>query len=104
MATGVLAQVAPAATTYTLAYTATTTAAISINFLNRGSTVSKARVAVGTIASVSSPANENFIEYDVTIPANGVIERTGIVLNTAQKVVVYADTANTSVSIYGIET
>ena len=104
MATGVLAQVAPAATTYTLVYTSSTTAAVSINFLNRGSAVATARIAVGTIADNSNPAVTNFIEYDVTIPANGVIERTGLVLNTGQKIVAYASTANTTVSVYGIET
>lgn len=104
MATGVLAQVAPAATTYTLVYTSNTTAAVSINFLNRDSVAVTARIAVGTIADNSSPATTNFIEYDVSIPANGVIERTGLVLNTGQKIVVYASTANTTVSVYGIET
>lgn len=104
MATGVLAQVSPAATTYTLLYTATTAAAVSINFLNRGTTAATARIAVGTITNNTSPATTNFIEYDVSIPANGVVERTGLVLNTGQKIVVYASTANTTVSVYGIET
>lgn len=103
MTVGVLGQADLAASTNTLVYTAITQAAVGINVLNRTASGVTVRVAIGTISG-SSPTNSNYIEYDALVPANAVLERTGIVLGAGQKVVVYAATTGVTASVYGVET
>jgi hypothetical protein len=103
MASGVLGQSALSATTLTTVYTvpASTLAVVNINIVNR-STSSTADVRIA-LASTATPAVSEYIEYDATVPARGVLERTGIALQATENVVVYASTANCSVSVYGLE-
>jgi len=103
MASGILGQSALSATTLTTVYTvpASTVAVANITVLNRSS-ASPASVRIA-LASGATPTDNEYIEYDASIPINGVLERTGIVLNASKRVVVYASTANTSVSVYGLE-
>lgn len=103
MATGVLAQAALAATTNTLLYTATKPSAVTVNLVNTGSIAATVRIAIGTIADSANPDTSNYIEYDANIPAKGVIERSGLLLNTSQKIVVYGSTDSIAASVYGIE-
>ena len=64
----------------------------SVNVCNKGTTAAKVRV--GLLASgESTTAAGAFIEYDVSIPANGVLERTGILLSAGEKIAVNSDTA-----------
>jgi hypothetical protein len=103
MATGRLGNAAVAATTLTTVYTVPTGnyTVCSISCTNRGTTSAKVRVAMSTS---DTPANEDYIEYDTSLIGSGVFERTGLVMQAGLKLVVYADTANISVSVYGIET
>ena len=55
------------------------------------------------LSATGTPTSAEYIEYDVTIPAKGVLERTAISLQTTKNVVVYCSTGNTSVSVYGLE-
>lgn len=102
MATGVLGQAAPAATTNTVVYTvpAATVAVATISVANTTVSPIIARVAV---ASSGTPTLSEFIEYDTVIPANGVLERAGVVMNPTEAVVVFASAAGLSVSVYGYE-
>jgi len=103
MASGILGQVSIAQTaTNTTVYTvpASTFAVVTINVLNRSASTATARIA---IAATATPSNAEFIEYDASISANGVLERTGVVLNATKNVVAYASTTAISVSVYGIE-
>lgn len=102
MPSGILGQAAPSATTNTTVYTvpATKTATCNLNVCNRGSTPTYVRIA---LAATGTPSNSEYIEYDTEILANQVLERSGIVMDATKRVVVYADTANTSVSVYGYE-
>ena len=102
MASGILGQSAPIATTLTTVYTvpASTHAVANISIANRASTAVTVRVA---LAAAATPTTAEYIEYDSTIPGFGVLERTGISLQATKRVVVYASNANTSVSVYGIE-
>lgn len=103
MASGILGQAAPSATNDTSVYTvpASTLSVVNINVLNRsGSNPVNVRIA---LASGSTPSASEYIEYDVTVPAKGVVERTGIALQAGKIVVVHCSTADTSVSVYGLE-
>ena len=102
MASGVLGQVSLAATTYTSVYTVpvTTLSYVNVNIANRNTTNVAVRVAITTGAT---PTTAQFIEYDVDIAPNGVLERSGLVMDTGKELVVYSDTTNVSVAIYGVE-
>lgn len=102
MASGTLGQAAPAAFTNTTVYTVPSgkTATVNINIVNRGTDAALVRVAV---ASLATPTNSEYIEYDVAILPNDVLERTAIVISSQENLVVYADTADTSVNVYGFE-
>jgi len=79
-------------------------AVVSVNVVNRSSSASaNIRIAV---ASSATPAPAEYIEYDSALVANGVIERTGIVMAAGQIIVVQTPTATPSLSVvvYGIET
>tara|TARA_A100001234_G_scaffold221439_1_gene237517 strand:+ start:1213 stop:1530 length:318 start_codon:yes stop_codon:yes gene_type:complete len=103
MASGILGQSAPSATTNTTVYTvpAATTSVVNVNVLNRGTSAATVRIA---LAAASSPTDGEYIEYDAIVPPKGVLERTGIALNAGKLVVVYASSGDTSVNVYGLET
>lgn len=102
MASGKLGSAALAAATNTVVYTvpASTIASINIAVVNRGSTPAIVNVA---IAATGTPTNAEFLEFGVTIPTNGILERTAIVAGAGEKVVVNASTANCSVRVHGYE-
>jgi len=108
MATGRLGAAAPAATTWTQAYAVplTTFAVVTLSIANRGASAMTVRVALTTTVAPGTPANTEFLEYDSTVIANGVLERTGIVMDAVQAryLNVYTSNANASVVVYGIET
>lgn len=104
MSSGRLGAVDLAATTNTTVYTvpANKKAVVNVNICNRNAAAIIVRLmhldgVIGTLA------NEDYLEYDVTIPANGVLERTGIPMATTHVIGVYSDTANVSVQVYGQE-
>jgi|LakMenEpi03Aug12_release.lakeMendotaPanAssembly.Ray.scaffolds.fasta_scaffold05750_9 hypothetical protein len=98
---GILGQSAPLAATNTTIYTvpANTHVVANISIANRASTAVTVRIA---LAAAPTPTNAEFIEFDTTIPGFGVLERTGLSLQSGRLVVVFASNANTSVSLYGI--
>jgi hypothetical protein len=102
MASGILGQAAPAATTNTTVYTVPVdkTATFTVTFCNRDVTAATVRLA---IAATGTPANSEYLLYDFSLPANGTIEKAGIVANVGENVVVYASSATTSVTVYGFE-
>jgi hypothetical protein len=103
MASGILGQAALSATTDTTVYTvpSSTLAIVNINVVNRSSSAAASvRVA---LASTATPQTSEYIEYDASIPSNGVLERSGLALNAGERVIIYASTANCSVSVYGLE-
>lgn len=91
-----------AATTNTSVYTvpAGAQAACNINVCNRGAAAVTVRLA---LSDSGAPGNADWIEYDVSIPAKGVLERTGISLDTGKRVVAYASAATVSVVVHGQE-
>ena len=77
-----------------------TLAAFSVNVCNRGASSAAIRIA---LASSDTPTDAEWIEYDVKVAANGVLERTGIMLEAGKKLVAYSNSASVSVVAYGIE-
>ena len=82
----------------------TTFAVVSVNVCNRSSSApANIRIAVSTLAT---PTTAEYIEYDSGLVANGVLERTGIVVKTGELIVIQTTTATPTLSVvvYGIET
>jgi len=106
MATGRLGVANITTTADTTVYTvpASTFSVVSVNIVNRSSSAS-AQIRIA-IASSATPATTEYIEYDSSLVANGVLERTGIVIDAGKLIVVQTPTATPSLSVvvYGIET
>lgn len=93
MPSGKLGGVNLAANTDTLLYqpAATETATVTVAFCNRnGATPALVRVAVSDSAD-ASPNDTDYLEYDVSIPPRGILERAGIVIGSQQKIFVRSD-------------
>lgn len=106
MATGRLGTANITTTSDTTVYTvpATTFSVVSVNVVNRSSSAS-AQIKIA-VASSATPGLAEYIEYDSALVANGVLERTGIVMDTGKLIVVSTPTATPALSVvvYGIET
>jgi len=102
MASGTLGQSAPSATTNTTVYTVPTgkIASFIVSFCNRSASSGTVRLA---IAASGSPSSAEWIEFDTTVNANSVLERSGIVATAGKNIVVYCSSANFSVNVYGYE-
>jgi hypothetical protein len=103
MATGKLAGTTMASATYTEIYTcpAGNFAVVTVNVLNKSA---GSRLVRLTVSTEFPPTADDYIEYDTEILANGVLERTGIVLAAGQKISSRSSGNDTTVVIYGIET
>ena len=106
MATGRLGTANITTTANTTIYTvpSSTFSVISVNVVNRSSSAAASiRIA---ISSSATPGADEYIEYDSSLVANGVLERTGLVLDANKLLVVQVSSATPSVSVvaYGIET
>jgi hypothetical protein len=103
MATGRLGTADLAAATNTTVYTcpSSTFAVVTVSVCNRGASAANIRVAVATSAS---PGNAEFLEFDTSISAKGVLERTGIVMDAGKLLVVRSSAVDVSAVVYGIET
>ena len=103
MATGTLANSALSAASATLIYTcpADTFAVVTVSVCNRGASASNIRLSAGN----NNPAQAgDYIEFDTALSANGVLERTGIVLSAGQYITGYSSGADVDFVVYGIET
>jgi len=105
MATGRLGTANITTTADTTVYTvpSSTFSVVSVNVVNRGTASALIRIAV---ASSATPSLAEYIEFDSSLIAKGVIERTGIVMDASKLLVVSTPTSSPSLSVvvYGIET
>ena len=74
---------------------------VSINLCNKTNQVAYVSLAVSD--SATTPALKDYIEYDSFIPPKGVIERTSIMVNSGQYVVVQSSTSDVNIVVYGVE-
>jgi hypothetical protein len=101
----VLAQSAPSATTNTDVYTVGSgkSAVVStITVCNRAASSATYRIAIRVAGATL--ANEDYIAYDSTVPANDTINLTiGVTLAATDVVTVYTSNANLSINLFGAE-
>ena len=100
MATGKLGSADLAAGVDTLLFTSEVTPqTFNVRFANRNTSSVKVRVAIGGGAI---PGNADYVDYDVTVQPNGILEDTGLVASSGEKVWARSDTANVSVRAHGM--
>ena len=102
MASGVYGKVdVSSASTWTEVVAASAgTKVATITIANRQAAATSVRIALRD--AVGNVTDADCIEYDVSLPANGVLERTGIVLDSSNGLHVYASAAVSAVA-YGID-
>jgi len=103
MATGRLGVADLSAATNTTLYTVPTStfSVVTVSILNRGATAATIRLAV---AASATPADSEYLEYDTSLSAKGVLERTGIVIDAGKLLVVRSSATSVNAVVYGIET
>jgi hypothetical protein len=79
----------------------TTFAVVTVSICNRSNSAVTCRISLST---TTTPANDEYLEYDTEILPKGVLERTGIVVDAGKNIVVRTSTANCSAVAMGIET
>ena len=104
MATGRLGAVELSSGVMTAVYAvpANTVTTVNLNVCNRNLTQMSVRIALinGTVGSLS---NADYIEYDTLVLGNGVVERTGIVLQAGYTLAVRSDVSNVNAACWGFE-
>jgi len=104
MASGILGSADLSQNTDTSVYTvpASTYSVVTVSVCNRNASQSaNVRIAVATSGT---PGAADYLEYQVSLGANGVLERTGIVAQAARQVIVRSDQASVTAVVMGIET
>jgi len=108
MANGILGSADLAATTYTGVYLVpeNTFAVATVNIVNKNTSSITVRLAIAKTdpTGATTPVGDDYLEYDTEILPNGVLERTGIVMQAGRSIYCYSTQANTDVVVYGIET
>ncbi|NJD38461.1 MAG: hypothetical protein FIA89_09115 [Geobacter sp.] len=96
---GLLGKAALVANTNTTIYTVPADAVVTanINLCNRTAAAITVRLSIGA----AIPADSDFIEYDTSIPAYGVLERSGMAMAAAENLVARASATGVSIRAFG---
>ena len=105
MANGILGSSDLPAATYTEVYVvpADTFSVVAVSICNKNATAITVRLALAKPGE-ALPQGDDYLEYETQILANGVLERTGIVIEADRKVFVRSSASNTAAVVCGIET
>ena len=102
MASGILGQSNPAASTDTTVYTvpASTTASFTVNIVNNSTGAVAFNLA---LAAAATPTASEYVEQGTIIPGGGVYQGGVFVAQATKRVVVNCGNASCAVSVYGFE-
>lgn len=103
MATGILGTEDLTANALTTVYTVPedTFAVVTVNVTNRNTQSRNVRIAT---AADDTPTNAEWIEFNTELLGNGVVERSGVVLDEGKKIVALSNSTDVNIVVYGIET
>ena len=103
MATGILGTEDLAANALTTVYTVPedTFAVVTVNITNRNTQSRNVRIAT---AADDTPTDAEWIEFNTELLGNGVVERSGVVLDEGKKIVALSNSTDVNIVVYGIET
>ena len=79
---------------------------VNVRFVNRNSTPVRVRLALVDEPAASALAEldpEDYLEFDVSVRANGVLENTGIVVPEDYSLVARSDTGGVTVIAFGFQ-
>ena len=108
MANGILGSADLTAATYTGVYLVPedTFSVVTVSICNKNSSSITVRLAVAKTDPLGNtiPVGDDYLEYETEILPNGVLERTGIVIDASRQIYARSTATNTAVMVYGIET
>ena len=73
---------------------------VNVNVCNRGNVT--ARISMAISNSETSPLNAEWVEFESQLVAKGTLERTGIVLNPGQYIIVKSSQSNVNAVAWGV--
>ena len=101
MTTGLLGSADLAATTLTTICTLPAgSQSFTVNVCNRN--ITNVLIRIAPLSTLATPTAAEYFVYDSSLQANGVMQLSGLTSGSAKLVVVYSDTANVSVNVYGV--
>jgi hypothetical protein len=74
---------------------------VNIRFCNRTTSDTAVRVAIGPAGGGASPVAADYVTYDATLLANGILEDTGQRVDPLEKLYVRSAASNVSVRAFG---